>query len=528
MGEAVIVLLSVVILLFVADFISRDRYRRENKKYVYRLEKMISVVEKCYLMCVQLDFENWTPESLLSVEEKVVKKAGKKTGSEKLLKMVMEYVVEESRHECMFFIHPTNIKGRLQEEKTVEKIFQKQGGGWVKISFFISEDVKKYVIMTMWDVTEEVRKEQVNSSMARRIEEQERQNEMIRADFMRQVSYDIRTPINGICGMINIANHYPHDYGKQQECRNKIWNAALILQHMVVEILDADVSYRERKMDDRMPFHLYSVMQSVVSSVGVQAKDNHIGFGFEKIRIMNWNLLGSPFYLKRILTRMLENVIYKNKGQGEITISAIETPIDDNWSQFEFSCKGPEDSLDMFSIAEMAERLNGSMDWVPAEPGKTIYRVVIPMLLDSAEGKTLSGKKRHNESRLSGAKILLVEDNELNMEVTEFFFESEGANVIRAYNGKEAVEIFKASYPEEFDVIIMDIVMPVMNGIDASRKIRDLAREDAKKVPIFAVTANSYYEDVEKYYKAGMNEHFFKPFETEEVLEKVARYRMGK
>lgn len=149
--------------------------------------------------------------------------------------------------------------------------------------------------------------------------------------------------------------------------------------------------------------------------------------------------------------------------------------------------------------------------------------VETPFEIDGqVEGKY--AKKSENVKDLSGAKVLLVEDNDLNMEIATFIFEEENCEVVCAYDGKEALDIFKESKPGTFDVIMMDIMMPVMNGLEATKAIRELPREDAKTIPIIAMTANAFNEDVEKSKQAGMNAHLTKPLRANEIIGVVSEY----
>lgn len=128
---------------------------------------------------------------------------------------------------------------------------------------------------------------------------------------------------------------------------------------------------------------------------------------------------------------------------------------------------------------------------------------------------------------IEGLHVLLVEDNEINMEIARCLLEEKGAVITEAHNGKEAVQIFDAAKEKEFDVILMDIMMPEMNGLEATKRIRDLEREDAKHIPIFAMTANAFAEDIKKCREAGMNEHFAKPLNMKEMIETIYRYCRG-
>lgn len=445
---------------------------------------------------------------------------------------VEKYVSEEERTRCLAFIDPDRLGKELESKPCVREVFHSAGGKWIKLVYTSVEqklpDGRDMVMLTVQDVTSWVKREQDYDQEIHVLETRERQREVAHMEFFRRISYDIRTPVSGICGMIDIANHYPQDHKRQQECRNKILEAALYLQHVVSEMLDVSYLGEDAKVTDRMPFNLYQVLDSVVESIEGLARDNLVEFEFDRIHIRNWELVGSPFYLRQVLTQMLRNIILKNAGNAKITLSARELSGKGDVSEFEFSCIGPDQSFDMLPIMRMAGRLNGFMDWTPSGHGQFLYRLVVPLEFSAQNAYTEEVRREEAVPRLQGKKVLLVEDNELNMEVSEFLFVNEGAVVIRAYNGREAVEIFKESLPGEFDLVLMDIMMPVMNGMEAAKAIRGMKRADAATVPIFAITANTYMGDVEKYRSAGMDEYFFKPFEADELLEKVVRYQKQK
>lgn len=502
----VLVVLFTCILFLAGDLYLRGVIRKGMTEEKDDLADRLHALDKHYLFCNKID-----------PADKMV--AGQ----------VKKYVSEEERGRCLAFINPDRLCKKLETEPCVREVFQSTNGRWIELVFTSVEkelaDCVHTVLLTVQDVTQWVKRERDYDQELRVLETRERQREVAHLEFFRRISCDIRTPVSGICGMIDIANHYPEDYKRQQECRNKILEAALYLQHMVSEMLDVSHIGPDGKVMDRMSFNLYQVLDDAVSSIETLASDNLFTLAFEGIDVRNWELIGSPFYLKQVLIQMLRNIILKNAGNAKITLSVRELSGEGNVSQFEFSCVGPDRSLDMIPIMHMAARLNGFMDWTPSGHGCFLYRLVVPFELSAGTAYKTSAKKKNVVPRLQGKKILLVEDNELNMEVAEFLLVNEGAVVIRAYNGREAVEIFKESLPGEFDLVLMDIMMPVMNGVEAARAIRDMNRADAVTVPIFAITANTYMGDVEKYRSAGMDEYFFKPFEADELLEKAVRYQ---
>ena len=175
--------------------------------------------------------------------------------------------------------------------------------------------------------------------------------------------------------------------------------------------------------------------------------------------------------------------------------------------------------LGMPITKKLIEKMGGTITFESKKGEGTTFVIRIPFKIDQDADKD---KKQKNiaEKSIKDLKILLAEDNELNMEIAEFILQNEGASVTKAWNGQEAVEIFKKSRPDEFDVILMDIMMPIMNGYEAAKMIRTLDRDDAKTVPIIAMTANAFTEDRLRSKESGMNEHIAKPINAK-VLVKV-------
>ena len=176
--------------------------------------------------------------------------------------------------------------------------------------------------------------------------------------------------------------------------------------------------------------------------------------------------------------------------------------------------------LGMPITKKLVEKMGGTVTFESEKGVGTTFVIRVPFKID------LDADKREeqtdaSEKSIKGLHILLAEDNELNMEITEFVLQNEGADLTKAWDGQEAVELFRNSEPGEFDVILMDIMMPVMNGYEATKMIRSLDREDAKKIPIIAMTANAFTEDRIRAKEAGMNEHVAKPVDVELLMKVI-------
>ena len=373
-----------------------------------------------------------------------------------------------------------------------------------------------------------------------------------KTEFLQRMSHDIRTPINGICGMIDMADHYADNMEKQAECRKKVKEASNLLLELVNEVLDMSKLESGEVILEEIPFNLSSISREVLVVIEQIAAEQNIRIVWEKKEITHRDLIGSPGYVKRVMMNILSNALKYNRANGYIYISCIEIPSKQpEMTTMEFICrdtgigmteefqkhifepfaqentgsrtKFAGTGLGMPISKKLIEKMGGTITFESEEGVGTTFVIRVPFRIDTDKGcKTETEEKQ--KASIRGLNILLVEDNELNMEIAEFMLQNEGAYVTKAWNGQEAVEIFEKSRPDEFDVILMDIMMPVMNGYEATKMIRSLNRDDAKKIPIIAMTANAFTEDRIRAKEAGMDEHLSKPIVIDEVTKTILRY----
>ena len=360
-----------------------------------------------------------------------------------------------------------------------------------------------------------------------------------KTEFLQRMSHDIRTPINGICGMINVADHYADNMEKQTECRAKIKEASHLLLELINEVLDMSKLESDEVVLEEIPFNLNSISEEILGVIEHMAAEQNIRILWEKKEVTHWNLIGSPVHVKRILMNILSNAVKYNKENGYVYISCREIPSKQTaMTTLEFVCRdtgiGMAEAfqkrifepfaqehagsrtkfvgtgLGMPITKKLVEKMNGTISFESKEGTGTTFVIRIPFQID-ADMKDRTETEEKTETSIQGLHVLLTEDNELNMEIAEFVLQNEGAVVTKAWNGQKAVDIFRKNRPGEFDVILMDIMMPVMNGYEAAKMIRSLDREDAKVIPIIAMTANAFTEDKMRAKEAGMDEHIAKP-----------------
>ena len=385
---------------------------------------------------------------------------------------------------------------------------------------------------------EQEKDEKYKAELLRAAKKAEAANEA-KTEFLQRMSHDIRTPINGICGMINVADHYADNMEKQTECRAKIKKTSHLLLELINEVLDMSKLESDEVVLEDIPFNLNSIFEEILGVIEHMAAEQNIRIIWEEKEVTHWNLIGSPVHVKRILMNILSNAVKYNKENGYVYISCREIPSKQTaMPTLEFVCrdtgigmteafqkrifepfaqehagsrtKFAGTGLGMPITKKLVEKMSGTISFESKESAGTTFVIRIPFQID-ADMKDRNETEEKTETSIQGLHVLLTEDNELNMEIAEFVLQNEGTVVTKAWNGQEAVDIFRKSRPGEFDVILMDIMMPVMNGYEAAKMIRSLDREDAKVIPIIAMTANAFTEDKMRAKEAGMDEHIAKP-----------------
>ena len=370
-----------------------------------------------------------------------------------------------------------------------------------------------------------------------------------KTEFLQRMSHDIRTPINGIRGMVNMADYYADDMEKQKEYRTKVKEASNLLLELVNDVLDMSKLESGEIVLEEIPFNLSKIFREVFGVIEQMAAEQNIRIMWEKKEIIHRDFIGSPGYVKRVMMNILSNAVKYNRENGHIYISCMEIPSEQpEISTMEFVCrdtgigmteefqkyvfepfaqehtgsrtKFAGTGLGMAIAKNLVEKMGGTITFESEEGAGTTFVIRVPFRIDTdRENKGETGEK--TEASIRGLNLLLAEDNELNMEIAEFVLQNEGADVTKAWDGQEAVELFRNSEPGEFDVILMDIMMPVMNGYEAAKIIRSLDREDAKTIPIIAMTANAFTEDRIRAKEAGMDEHIAKPVDVELLIKVI-------
>ena len=365
-----------------------------------------------------------------------------------------------------------------------------------------------------------------------------------KTEFLQRMSHDIRTPINGIIGMVEVGDHYSDDIEKQADCRAKIKDASKTLLELVNEVLDMSKLESGEIVLEEVGFNINKLSDETIGIVEELAKERNIQIVKEK-NITHPYLMGSPTHVKRVLMNVLSNAIKYNRDNGFIYVSYKELEAKEPFHVIvEFICRDTGigmskkfqnrifepfaqehigsrskyvgTGLGMPIAKSLVEKMGGTIEFTSQEGVGSQFVMRIPFKIDQ-EHKNERVKESVSVS-IEGLHVLLVEDNELNMEIARFIIENEGARVTCATNGKEAVDIYKNA-PESFDIILMDIMMPEMDGLQATQVIRSFDHD----IPIVAMTANAFAEDKIKAKKAGMNAHVSKPLDKDKLIQVISR-----
>ena len=373
-----------------------------------------------------------------------------------------------------------------------------------------------------------------------------------KTEFMNRMSHDIRTPINGIMGMVDIIRKNRDDREKVDDSLDKIQLSTRHLLELVSDVLD--MSKLEAGMFEihEDAFDISELMDEVAALVDAQLVESGITHCKHRSNIQHTTLKGSSLQLRRIMVNLLSNAIKYNKSNGTIDTYAEELSCDGTtvWYEFKIVDTGIGMSeefikeqlfkpftqekndartlyrgtgLGMSIVKALLDKMEGSIE-VESQLGEgSTFTFRLPFKVDENAIETKKEEQSSGEQKLEGKQILLVEDNEINMEIAEFYLKELGIVVDKAWNGKEAIDKFEESAPGTYDLILMDIMMPVMGGREAARRIRTLERSDAETVRIYAMTAQVSSESVHKCLASGMNGHIAKPIDESKLREILTR-----
>ena len=396
------------------------------------------------------------------------------------------------------------------------------------------------------DITETMvtRKKQEQSIME--LLERVRRANSAKSEFLSHMSHDLRTPINGILGMLAILENSRDDPERQKECQRKIRVSTEHLLSLVNDVLQVSNLESGRPTVVVEPFDLCAVLKDCITILSHQSEERGIRLELETTGLRHSRVMGNPLHLKQILMSVIDNALKYNRPNGSVFVRAEETAFREGTASCRFVVEDTgigigEDfknhifepftqehqgartnyngtGLGMSIVKKLVDQMKGAIS-VDSQPGRgSVVQITLPIRVDEAWVEKPAEKDGDTQGDVSGMRVLLVEDNALNCEIVEYILEEAGAEVVTANDGKAAVDAFAAAEPGRFDCVLMDLMMPVMSGYEAARVIRGLDRPDAKTVPIIALSANAFEEDVALAKDAGMDEHLAKPVDVRKMF----------
>lgn len=401
-----------------------------------------------------------------------------------------------------------------------------------------------------------------------------------KTEFVNRMSHDIRTPINGIMGMLDIIRKNKENPAKLEECLGKIQLSAGHLMALADDVLDMSKLESGRLVLEEVSFDLLQLMADVTSLVNAQLLEMKLSHHTHRKNLKHTILLGSPTRLRQIMLNLFSNAIKYNKVGGKIDTYAKEISFDGITVWYEFKIKDSgigmsekfvkEELFDIFTqeqtdarthykgsglgmsiVKQLIKAMHGTIEVKSTLGEGTTFVFQLPFKISEQSGTKIEEKYSFNaekaagkmytdtqeressvssngeesaQNNLNGINILLVEDNDLNMEIAEFYLSDRGAMIEKAWNGQEALDKFTSSAPNTYDIILMDIMMPVMDGLETCRKIRTSNHPEGKNIPIIAMTAQVSQECMDKCQLAGMNGHLTKPVTSEKLIKTIMEF----
>ena len=387
--------------------------------------------------------------------------------------------------------------------------------------------------------------------------ESEKKANQSKSDFLSRMSHDMRTPLNGIIGLMDICMKHPEDRTLVDSSRLKARVAADHLLSLINDTLELSKLENEETKLPEEDFYLPELLHEVETIAQMRADKECITIHFmeDPYSIPYPNLTGSSLHVKQIFLNLITNSIKYNRKNGSVDCFLKEEKQSDNRVLVDVTIKDTgigmsEDflknifqpfvqadqgarsqykgtGLGMAIVKELLDRMGGTIQIDSMENQGTTIHVVIPFEIAEEPAAVQEMSELPKES-LSGCRILLAEDNELNREIAVFLLKDEGISVTEAEEGQQAVECFLKMPEGYYDAVLMDIMMPVMDGYQAARAIRGSGKKDAEMIPIIAMTANTFAEDKRKTMEAGMDAHLSKPINVPELIDTIRKFCAGK
>ena len=528
----------------------------KNIEQEMRFRNLTAATSKIYYAIYNIDLKKDYMEQISGPNKMYGVANDKGIASEKLKDFCRRLIREDYQEEIMKFFDLSTLPERLKEKNFVSREYPNQNGVWRRATFIAQEEASSEYATEVLYVTQIIddykQKELAYQQELVKALKDARVADDAKAEFLRKMSHDIRTPINGIMGMLDIEEKNWDDPEKLKECHEKMRVTAGNLLNLVNDVLDMSKLETSGVEVEHKPFDIREVLGGCWTDLESQA--DKMGLELEQIGVSEIEcpyVVGSPMHFRQIFANILSNAVKYNKMHGKIclqvemlsrteddvvyrfTVSDTGIGMSEEFQKHIFETFAQEEigartvyrgtGLGMAIAKKLVDILGGTIHIQSKKNVGSTFTLVLPFAIDkSFEQESVQSEQA--APNVAGMHVLLVEDNELNLEIAQYLLEEAGVQVTVARNGQEALDIFSTSGEKDIDLILMDIMMPVMNGLESTRRIRACGHPRAASVPIIAMTANAFADDIQKAKNAGMNEHLAKPFEMEKVLRVIARY----
>lgn len=543
----------------------RQHYSRESlKKEEAQLQK-IRAIGSLYSSTLLLHLDTYEFEPIRLSEQLSALIGGKKDAYEIYNLIFGELVAPNSKKDFQEFLSPENLINHIMKEPSLGLVFQDVNGIWYSCYLvpesYADDGSVQTVLVASRDINEYKTKEEAFQNDLRKAARDADMANAVKTTFLRRMSHDVRTPINGIQGMAQIARKNLDNPDTITECLDRITSSSAYLLDLVNDVLRMSKLESGNVILEEKPFYFQNVLMETASFIEIQAQQKGVKFSASCRHDSGMLLLGSPLHVRQILQNIMSNAVKYTPAGGSVTVTSQETLLGKDNATYEIFCTDTgigmskdfqshafepfvqeDDSsarssftgvgLGLSIVKDLVDRMHGKIHFSSEQGKGTTFVITLTFKLDPSSLKTKDSSKNSisldasNDDflPLEGIRVLVAEDNELNMEIAKYLLAEQGAHVTEAHNGQEALDFFQLAKPGTYQVILMDIMMPVMDGLEATRQIRSLRRADAKEIPIFAMTANAFVEDIQQSVEAGMNEHLTKPLNVDQLVEKIRKY----